>query len=110
MQPQRPLALRSRRPRNDSGNGTRRSLSPLPLRTQISFRAKSTSLIRRRRPSSKRMPVPYNRRAISSGIPSGITDSMRATSSCDSTTGRRRGRFALTTSSIHGNSISSTTR
>ncbi len=34
----------------------------------------------------------------------------RATSSCDNTTGSRRGRFARTTSSIQGSSISNTTR
>jgi len=36
-----------------------RSLPPLPSRTRISRRSAPTSLTRRRRASSKRMPVPY---------------------------------------------------
>lgn len=91
------------------GNGTRRSLPPLPSRTTISPRAASTSLMRRRRHSINRIPLPYSRLAISQHGPSS-TASKRATSSRESTTGIRLGRLARTRFSIHGNSMRSTSR
>ncbi len=48
-------------PRSDRGSMVRRSLPPLPSRTVISLRSKSTSLTRSRTHSIRRMPVPYNK-------------------------------------------------
>jgi len=47
-------------PFNLSGSMVTRSLNPLPSRTVIWLRSKSTSLIRSRKHSSNRIPVPYS--------------------------------------------------
>ncbi len=65
----------------------RRSLRPLPSRTAISPRAKSTLCTRNRRHPSSRSPAPYNRLAASQ-TPS-ISSSSAATSSRLKTTGTR---------------------
>jgi hypothetical protein len=87
-----------------------RSLKPLPSRTINSCRSNSTSFTRRSLMHSiKRIPVPYNNLAINSGVPC-KRSSKRLTSACVNTAGRRRGTFACSTLSSHGNWISSTSR
>ena len=83
--------------RIDSGSIVVRSLSPLPLQTVIVPRVKSTPLMRRRTHSIRRMPVPYNCRAISLCVPY-MWASSRFTSSRVSTVGRRFGCFARSNS------------
>ena len=96
-------------PASVAGSTVRRSRPPLPSRTTISLRMKSTSLTRSRSPSISRIPVPYSRRATTPARPS-IPASSDATSRRESTVGTRAGRLARTTSSIHGRRIPSTSR
>jgi len=61
----RAASCASRPVRQEWGNGTTRSLRPLPSRTTIMPRSMSTSLTRNRTASIKRIPEPYMSRAIS---------------------------------------------
>lgn len=49
---------------HDSGNGTDRTLPPLPERIRICDRSKSMSFTLNRQHSTNRIPVPYSRRAM----------------------------------------------
>ena len=95
------LDLRRSGSTSRSGSGTTRSLSPLPSRTTICRRAKSRSLTRSRQLSSSRRPAPYISSAMSRGTPA-IRSNTARTSSVESTTGSRLGRFARGRSSSRG--------
>jgi hypothetical protein len=81
----------------------------LATRTTSCARAKSTSFTRRRRHSRSLTPAPYKSVAMRRRSPSRAARTT-ATSSRDSTTGSRAGRFARTMSCSHGISRSRTTR
>ena len=75
----------------------------------ISLRRKSTSFTRKRTHSIKRIPVPYIRLAINHSRPCSRANNC-STSGTDNTTGKRCGRFARITFSIHGNFWPNTSR
>jgi hypothetical protein len=83
--------------------------SGLASRTTNTWRSKSTSLTRRRKPSIKRMPVPYNSLTNNAMLPS-IAPKREATSALVNTDGIRRGRVGRCTSVSQGKSIASTSR
>jgi hypothetical protein len=80
-----------------------------PSRTTISRRSRSTSLTRSRAHSRTRSPAPYNRDAISHGVPC-RRPRTAVTSELVRTTGSRDGRRAWTRSSSHPSSVFSTCR
>ena len=77
-----------------SGNGTRRSLPPLPWRTVTCRYSKSNSCTRNRSASINRSPEPYIRLATSRGVPPSC-DSTERTSRRVITTGTWRERRAM---------------
>ena len=92
-----------------SGKTVIRSFAPLPSRTAKQRRSRSISLMRRRSASEIRKPEPY-RRLTTRSYGGDSRARMLRTSGRLSTTGTRTGRFARTTSSSQGSSISSTSR
>jgi hypothetical protein len=100
--------VRASGPLRLSGNIVTLSLLPLPSRTTISRRVNSTSFIRSRKHSSKRIPVPYSKRTIKSINGSSRYSKSRFTSSAVNTVGNRTGFFARVTESSQGNSSPNT--
>src|SRR5262249_30839146 len=82
-----------------AGSIVTRSFCPLPSRTRISWRRKSTSWTRRLRASNNRSPAPYSKLQTNRGTPPREAKTIR-TSSRLRTTGSRLGRLARTTPRI----------